>query len=656
MDLLLPQILLLLGTAVLAVVAFQRLHIPSSLGYLLAGVILGPYTAGPVVEEAPIRTLAELGIVFLLFSIGLGFSPQQIRALRNQVLGLGAGQVVLTTLVVALAAWLAGLPVAVAFVVGAVFAQSSTTIISRQLAEQREESSVHGRLATTISVFQDVTAVPFVVVIPALAAAAGTGALAGTLGWAVAKAALAFLLVFAVGRWVLRPLFHLVAERRSAEAFTLSVLFVSLIAAWTTNSLGLSMAFGAFLVGMMLGETEFRQQVESSIRPFKDVLIGLFFVGVGMLFDPRSILQIWHWALLGALGLLLVKIVLVVPLARLSGVEPLTAWRTALVVAVGGEFGFALLAIALGAGVVSTHIGQIVLTAVLFSMIIATFLIRYNREAAGLFVRRASQDQEWSAHSPGGVGAGPLGDHVIICGYGRIGQSVGHFLEEEKIPFVALDLDAAKVYQARNAGEPVFYGNAAEPDILEAAGIDRAKLLVISHADTHEALRVLHTARYLRPDLPIMVRTPDESRVEALKEAGASEVIPETLEAGLMIASQALVLMNVPLSRVVRRVQEQRISRYPLLRELPVDEVPAAETFHPQGPQLLRPVLLGPGSRAVGRTLGEIALNEIVITALVREGQRQLMPSGDVRLEVGDALMLFGAPDDLQTAERALLG
>ena len=379
MDLLLPQILLLLGTVVLAVVAFQRLHIPSSLGYLLAGVILGPYTGGPVVEEGPIRTLAEFGIVFLLFSIGLGFSPQQIRALRNQVLGLGAGQVVLTTLVVGLAAWLAGLPVAVAFVIGAVFAQSSTTIISRQLAEQREESSVHGRLATTISVFQDVAAVPFVVVIPALAAAAGTGALAGTLGWAVAKAALAFLLVFAVGRWVLRPLFQLVAERRSAEAFTLSVLFVSLLAAWTTNSLGLSMAFGAFLVGMMLGETEFRQQVESSIRPFKDVLIGLFFVGVGMLFDPRSILQIWHWALLGALGLLLVKIVLVVPLARLSGVEPLTAWRTALIVAVGGEFGFALLAIALGAGVVSTHIGQIVLTSVLFSMIIATFLIRYNR-------------------------------------------------------------------------------------------------------------------------------------------------------------------------------------------------------------------------------------------------------------------------------------
>ena len=248
----LAEILLLLGLAVLIVTVFQRLGIPSSLGYLLVGVLLGPYTVGPVIDSQHIRVAAELGIVFLLFTIGLNFSLPQIYALRHLVLGLGTGQVLLTTVIVGMAAWLAGLPPAAAFVVGAVFAQSSTTIISKQLAEQGEEQSQHGRLALAMSVFQDVTAVPFVVVIPVLATATA-GSLVLPLSWALAKALLAFALVLFAGRWMLRPLFHEIAARRSAELFTLTVLLVSLMSAWATHSLGLSMAFGAFLAGMMLG-------------------------------------------------------------------------------------------------------------------------------------------------------------------------------------------------------------------------------------------------------------------------------------------------------------------------------------------------------------------------------------------------------------------
>jgi CPA2 family monovalent cation:H+ antiporter-2 len=650
------QILLLLGTAVAVVVTFQRLHIPSSLGYLLVGVLLGPHTAGPVIQTEQIEGLSEFGIVFLLFTIGLNFSLPQIHALRNQVLGLGTGQVLLTTAGVGAIAWLAGLSPAAAFVVGAVFAQSSTTIISRQLTEQGEEHSRHGRLGIAMSVFQDVTAVPFVVIIPTLAVATEANAVAGLLGWALAKAVLAFALVLFAGRWLLRPLFHLVAARRSAELFTLTVLFVSLIAGATTHSLGLSMAFGAFLAGMMLGETEFRHQVESAIRPFRDVLLGLFFVAIGMLFDPASLPQVWHWAVAGTVVLLGVKTVLVAQIVQWPGFDKLTAWRTGLLLAVGGEFGFALLAIAIGAGVVDQHLGQIVLTTVLLSMIVAPFLIRHNRALAVRIVPRRARQPDIEIPRASVETTGQMRDHVIICGYGRIGQSVAHFLEEEHIPYVALDLDPARVRQAHIAGEPVFYGDSAERDMLEAVGLGSARLLVISHEDVAAAHKVLHHARALRPELPVMVRTRDESRVEELRRAGASEVVPETLEAGLMIASHALMLLGVPHARLERRIQEQRASRYRLLREYFRGDTALAGDAQETSADRLRAVLLPEDSPAVGRTLGQIGFDGVLVTALVRGGHRMLAPPLDTGLAAGDALVLFGTPDDLERAERALLG
>jgi monovalent cation:H+ antiporter-2, CPA2 family len=652
MDQQLAQILLLLGIGVAVVLAFQRLHIPSSLGYLLVGVILGPNTPGPVIQPGQIQAIAEFGIVFLLFTIGLSFSLPQIHALRTQVLGLGTAQVALTTAVVGVLAWLAGLPPAAAFVVGAVFAQSSTTIISKQLQDQGEDATRHGRLGTAMSVFQDVTAVPFVVVIPVLGTAAGAGLIAGELAWALAKGALAFALVFFVGRRLMRPLFHLVAERRSAEVFTLAVLFVSLIAAWTTHSLGLSLAFGAFLAGMMLGETEFRHQVEATIRPFRDVLLGLFFVAIGMLFDPWGLGGVWHWALLGALALLASKTVLVALIVRASGVDALTAWRTGILLAVGGEFGFALVSIALVGRVIDERTAQIALTAVLFSMIAAPFLIRYNYPLA----RRAARPQkligkELSAPVPTGREAG-LSGHVIICGYGRIGQSVAHFLEEEHIPFVALDLDPRRVREAHTAGEPVFYGDATDRAVLEALGVGSARLLLVSHEDLPATRKILHIVRQLRPELPVMVRTRDETHVDELRAAGATEVVPETLEASLMIASQTLLLLGVPFARVMQRAQEQRAERYLLLREY----FRGGDVTDLRGPQQLRPVQVPPESPAVGKRLGELVGTDVVVTALVRDGQRRLAPDAETEVASGDVYVLFGAIEALGRAERALAG
>lgn len=565
----LSHILLLLGATVAVVLACQRLRIPTSLGYLLVGVLLGPHTGGPIVNVPEFKTMAEFGVVFLLFTIGLNFSLPQLHALRHQVLGLGTGQVVLTTLVVGVVAWLAGLPAAAAFVIGAVFAQSSTTIIGSQLAEQMEENSPHGRLGLAMSVFQDVTAVPFLVVIPVLGMAVGVDLLAVELGWAVAKALLAFALVFYLGRWLLRPLFQLVTRRRSAEVFTLAVLLVALLSAWTTFSFGLSLAFGAFLAGMMLGETEFRHQVESSIRPFRDVLLGLFFIGIGMLFDPAAIPRVWHWALLGALLLLVSKTLLVAAMVKRSGIDTLTAWRTALLLAVGGEFGLALLAIALDAQVLDIEVGQITLTAVLFSMIAGAFLIRFNHSIAS---RLAPAPADADPGTPGRL-AGALAPQVIIGGYGRVGHTIAVLLHANSVPFVAFDTDPRRVAQARAEGHPVLYGDISDAGLLEAAQVERVTLVVLTVDNPANALRAVAVLHRNWPHVAVIARAHDLEASSQLIDAGATHACPEAIEASLRLGAIALRMLSTPTDDIDRMLQEVRDWDYqPVLRQAAAQE------------------------------------------------------------------------------------
>ena len=563
----LVQLLLLLGAAVGAVTAFHRLNIPPVLGYLLVGVVLGPYTPGPVLEGNQLWLLAEYGIVFLLFTIGLSYSLPQLQALRHTVLVLGTAQVVLTTAVVGLLAWLAGLSPAVSFVVGAVFAQSSTTVISRQLTEQNEEHTAHGRLAVAMSVFQDVTTVPLIVIIPVLGQTTDAGALAASLGGAVAKAALAFFIVFFAGRALLRPFFHAIAARRSSELFTLAAIFVSLAAASITSNFGLSMAFGAFLAGMMLGETEFRHQIESAIRPFRDALLGLFFIGIGMLFQLSALPDIWHLALAGAVVLLVVKTLLVAPIVRWSGVDPVTAWRSALVLAVGGEFGFALLAIAHTSGVVGGRAEQAVLTAVLLSMVLAPFLIRYNRTIA-LWVSGRKEEADrpvLPAVDPAVVTA--LKDHVIICGYGRVGHAVAALLANKGVPFVAYDGDLARVAQGRAVGHLVLYGDVSDPGLFAAGHAERAALVVVTINHTATAVRIVSLLRSEYPHLPIIARAWDLEGSSRLLDAGATEAYPEAIEASLRLGAAALEMIGASPEHVDRLVQSVRDVDYEPVRE-----------------------------------------------------------------------------------------
>lgn len=561
----LAQIILLLAVAVAVVLTFQRMRIPTSLGYLLVGVILGPHTAGPTVYVPEFRVLAEFGVVFLLFTIGLNFSLPQLNSLRHQVLGLGTGQVVFTTAAVGLTVWLAGLPAAAAFVVGAVFAQSSTTIIGSQLAEQGEDNSQHGRLGLAMSVFQDVTAVPFLVVIPVLSLSVGVTALAGALGWAMVKAMFAFALVFFAGRWLLRPLFHLVAERRSAEVFTLAVLLVALLAAWTTSSFGLSLAFGAFLAGMMLGETEFRHQVESSIRPFRDVLLGIFFIGIGMRFDPAAIPPIWHWALLGALLIVVSKTLIVAAMMRRKGIDALVAWRSGLLLAVGGEFGLALTAIALDSGVISVDLGQIIMTSVLLSMIAGAILIRYNH-AVAIWLAGAVRPQ------PPAIEADLLGiaeQQVIVGGYGRVGHTIAVLLQANAIPFVVFDTDVKRVAQGLADGHTVLYGDISDPELLGAIHAERAALVIVTIDHAAMALRTVMFLRKHCPQVPVIARARDLQSSSQLLEAGATHAYPEAIEASLRLGATALQILQVPAADIEQVMQGVRDLDYkPVLEEV----------------------------------------------------------------------------------------
>jgi len=393
-----------------------------------------------------------------------------------------------------------------------------------------------------MSVFQDVTAVPFLVVIPVLGMSDGADLLVSSLGWAAAKAALAFALVFFAGRWLLRPLFRLVTKRRSAELFTLAVLLVALLAAWTTNNLGLSLAFGAFLAGMMLGETEFRHQIESTVRPFRDVLLGLFFVGIGMLIDPASIPRVWQWAALGALLLLVSKALLVTALVRRSGISAMTAWQTGLLLAVGGEFGFALLAIALDAQVIGVELGQIVLTSVLFSMIAGALLIRFNQTIA----RRLVSIRRNAEPEVPNMAIDESNPPVLIGGYGRVGHTIAVLLQNSGIPCVAFDVDPKRVAQGRADGNQVLYGDISDPELMVAIHVERTPLVILTVDDSVIALRTVAFLRSIAPHVPIVVRARDLAATSQLLAAGATHAYPEAIEASLRLGATAMKILCVP--------------------------------------------------------------------------------------------------------------
>lgn len=649
------EIVILLAAAVVVVALFRRFHLPPILGYLFVGAVIGPHGLGWIHDTENVRFLAEFGVVFMLFTIGLEFSLPQMIAMRNTVLGLGGAQVAITTALAGAVAWLSGMSAEGAFVVGGALAMSSTAIVIKQLTDQLELNSRHGRLAVGILLFQDLAVVPFLILIPALASAESSIAL--LLVWALLKGTVALVTMLALGRWVLRPLFHEIASARSSELFTLATLLVTLTAAWATHLSGLSLALGAFLAGMMLSETEFRHQIEADIRPFRDILLGLFFVTIGMLLDVRALPSIWHWVLLLVLGIVVLKTAIVMGLSMLAGAERGVALRTGLSLAQSGEFGFALLALALSAGFLEPQETQIVLAGALLSMALSPLVIRYNGWLAKCFCamsylpNRAEMEREIAA------GAAQHENHVVICGYGRIGQNIARFLEPEGFDYIALDLDPVRVREARQAGDPAYYGDSTRREILAAAGIMRARALVVSYDDPASTMKILQHSRELRPDMPVLVRTRDDAWLTKFQEMGATEVVPETLEASLMLVSHLLLLLGTPMSRVTRRVRDVRTDRYRLLHGFfhGSESVPLEESDRAR--ERLHPVTIVEGAYAIGRSLAELGLEKsgALVTAVRRGGIRGPQPRLDTQLRAGDVLVLYGKPEDLEHAEGILL-
>ena len=647
-------ILLLLSSAVFAVALLRALRLPPLLAYFLVGLALGPHTFGLVEDNGAVRSLAEFGVVFLMFSIGLEFSLPRLYSMRGTVFGLGGAQVLVSMIFTVATAVLLGVEWRAAVVIGGALAMSSTAIVSKMLVERIEIHSRHGRLAVGVLLFQDLAVVPLLIVIPALAAPGGD--LGHILGFSAIKAAILLALLLYFGKWLINPWLEVVARQRSQELFILNVLMITLGAAFATRLADLSYALGAFVAGMLISETRYRHQVEADIGPFRDILLGLFFITLGMQLNLDALMNHLGWILLLAALITLIKAGLVTGLCRAFGHETGVALRTGLTLAQAGEFSFVLLAQGAENNLLAPDHVQIVLAAILLSMVLAPFIIQYNGLIAGRLVASYMRNR---ARQIGDVASASLGlsGHVILCGYGRSGQNLSRFLEQENIPYIALDLDPVRMREAIAAGKPVVYGDSAKIKILQAAGLARARVVVISFAELHATLKVLHVIREHYPDLPVIVRTLDDSDMDRLREAGATEVVPEILEGSLMLASHALVLLDVPLHRVVKRIRQFREEHYSMFRGffrgLSDHDADIVDNLQP----ILRTVEIARNAAAVGRLLAELQLEmiDVQVQSIHRPAEGDISPAPDTRLLEGDVVVLLGVPADLASAELKLL-
>jgi CPA2 family monovalent cation:H+ antiporter-2 len=648
----LELVVILLAVGVMVSVACHRLRLPPILGYLLVGIAVGPHALGWIPDSKEARYLAEFGVVFLMFSIGLEFSLPQLKAMRRIVFGLGFTQVALTMAGGVAFAVLAGWGWRAGIVVGGALAMSSTAIVSKMLAERGELNAPQGRAAMGVLLLQDLAFVPLLIVIPELARGGASPWVA--LGLAAIKAAVALSALLVFGQALMRGWFNLVARRRSPELFMLNLLLVTLGLAWLTALAGLSLALGAFLAGMLIAETQYRYQVEEDIRPFRDVLLGLFFVTVGMQLDFAIVAQHVEWVLLALAVPIACKLVLIVGLTRAFGNTWAASLKTGLYLAQAGEFAFVLFTVSAGGAFLERETQQVILAAMLISMLLAPLLI----QAAEPLARKLTAN-DWLARAAEltQVAAKTMArqDHVLICGYGRSGQNLTRILDEEQIGFVAMDNDPERVREAAGSGSAVVYGDSTRKEALLAAGVQRARALVITFAELGAAKKILHVVRELNPDLPVIVRTVDNTAIDELLKAGATEVVPEIMEGSLMLASHALLLLGTPLNLVLRRISAVREERYALFRGFFHGATDHAERDDDLRPRL-HSVVLGDGSAAIGESVGNLRIDPAVrISSIRRGGLRMIEPAPETALQAGDVVVLLGTAAGIANAEQTLL-
>ncbi|HMT92959.1 monovalent cation:proton antiporter family protein [uncultured Thiothrix sp.] len=652
---LLQGILLLLVMSVASVAAFRTFKLPPILGYLLVGALSSENALGWLPENHSIEFMAEVGVVFLLFAIGLEFSVSQFMAMRRTVLGLGGLQMIFSTIIGFILLNYLNVSWQGAIVAAGAMALSSTAIVVKQLTDQGEMHERHGQLALGILLFQDIAVVPFIIAIPLLS----TNTTADPDFIVMALHAFGNILVLALmlvtAHYVLRPLFHKVANAQSVELFNITVLLVALTSAWVTQSLGMSLALGAFLAGMLLSETEYKHQIETEIRPFRDILMGLFFITVGAKLNLAVLPELWLSILWLLLGIVVFKAILIGCLVRLFGNNKGIAVRTGLVLAQGGEFGFALLSLALSYGLLTADEVQADLAAIVISMAIAPLIIRSNDKVTRKLLRDSYLRQRYKDAHAFRQEVREVDNHVIICGYRRVGQGLARLLEEQGVPYLGLELDSKIVTEAWEAGESVYYADASRTEILMAAGIQRARLVVITVVDTEIAKEITEAARKKNKNIPIVVRARDDTYLEALIKLGATEVLPESLEASVMVARRVLEKLELPNEEIEQVVGRIRIEGYKQLKSFfhgtPQKATSKSETF-------LHSIVLLETDKAVGKRIADLNLESMGITlkALKRGEIRGDQPSPEMVLQTDDTLILEGKADRFKEIEKKIHG
>ncbi len=644
------ELLAILSSAVLIVWLFRRLQLPAILAYLVAGVLVGEHGLALAQEHVDYEHFAELGIVFLLFTLGLEFSLPKLMAMRHLVITVGSLQVVISLLLFMLVAMFFGQSFAAAITIGGILALSSTAIVIRQLSESGGMKKKSGQLSVAVLLFQDVAVVPLLIVIPLLAQGGDSSFLLALL-FALVKGVFVVSLLLLAGKWLLPRLFNLVAQVRTDELFVLTTLLVTLVASALTQWFGLSMALGAFLAGMMLGESQYKHQLEADIRPYRDILLGLFFVTVGMKLNINVVFSSPGIIISLLICFMVIKVLVVRLLAKRAGESSKDAWAAGIMLAQMGEFGFVLIALASQVEILPPTTASILLGTGVLSMAITPYMISHARNWGLWLSREESIDTQGLDQLPN---SDSLSEHVIICGFGRIGQTVSRFLKQESIDFVAIDIDPLRTTKAREAGENVLFGSSRQAELLHAAQLAKAKLVVIAFGDDKQSLDVILKVRSLAPDVPILVRTRNDDQLDELHAAGANEVVPESLEGSLMLVSQVLSLTGVPFSRIVRRVQKERKNHYNHLHgffqgehtDMSPDAIDRIEFAHA--------IILSDDSYANGLTIGSLKLDErrVIVVALRRDDVETEEPNVNTVLQPQDTLIVRGKPRRVERAER----
>ena len=645
-------IILLLVSSVLMVALFRYLRLAPMIAYFVVGLLLGPYAFGILPDSESSRHFVEFGIVFLMFTIGLEFSLPKLNSMRNILFGLGGAQVLITLATTIVFSTFLGLDLAAAFIIGSALTMSSTAIVSKILMERIDLHSRHGQLSIGILLFQDIAVIPILILIPVFNAQVVD--LYSLLWISLFKILLLLFILFRVGRPVMNFWFGIVAKQKSRELFVLNVLMITLIFAYVTKLTGLSYALGAFLAGMLISETRYRYQVESDIASFRDILLGLFFISIGMMLNIEVFIDYYPVIFLLFIAYTIFKIILIAFLAKIFKYELGVGIRSGIILGQAGEFSFVILALGQEQNLISGDLLQIILSVCLISMLFASFIIPFNGRIARYLSKEYLRNSEKLVNKIESSSEDFSG-HVILCGYGRSGQYLGRFLKEENISFIAIDMDLNRVNDAANAGEKVMYGDASRRVVLRAAGIERAKALVVAYSDDRSSAKVLNVIRETYPDLPVVVRTSDDSSIQQLQDAGATDVVPEVLEGSLMLASHALVLLDIPLTRVIRKIRSFRNERYKIFRGYFMGASEANDDIQGQDQLQLHSIEIKNNFYLFNKQINQIPFKEfnVEIQHLRRPNMLEdIEPRANIKLSKGDIIVILGLPNDLIEFEK----